>query len=369
MRVLSQLLCLLLVLPALAGCAKAPAASAGAEVEPSAEPRVVYTSSGSIGLASVRPNDRGRHVLIAERAQSGGKVQLRWLDLVSGNADTPISAPAGPGWVGGLDVSATGAVAVVDVRDGAGVEQSAVWALAPNGSWHQATDYDGKMRLIPRWSPDSRYLTYYRYRYGGDRLESAERIVATVPLEGGRAVETVILPNASPSDSAVWSADSRSLYCIRARGDEPWRLERIEWPGLASRTVLEADGIFFLKVAEDAGDIIVGTASLTDVQQHEQAPMTVWRIQPGSAVMRTNLRLQRTPSAAKVSPDGRLLAMIPYNERGLVIGDLQSGTKRSLLATDDLSPSILDWALQGKGLLVEPTEEDSHLWVVPVPTQ
>jgi Tol biopolymer transport system component len=173
--------------------------------------------------------------------------------------------------------------------------QWVAYASADTSLWKRRADGSGSVQLsfppqrieLPRWSPDGKWIAFMGRRDPSDTYQ-----VYLIPAEGGEW--TAVWRDEMPQGAPTWSPDgARLAFGNLLPGDVP-----------SSRVAIH----------------------LVDVKTHEAT------IVPGSTGLWT----------ARWSPDGRWIAALTRDSKGLMVYDLQSGRWRKLATAGSISD--LNWS-------------------------
>jgi dipeptidyl aminopeptidase/acylaminoacyl peptidase len=276
--------------------------------------------------------------------------------------------------------------------------RSAIW-LIDVASGEQAPLVAGPgNHFSPRWSPDGSRLAY---------ISTAEGAAAQLYvrwLDGGESVRITGLPNA-PS-SVAWSPDGRQLaYAMLVPqeatplGRPPARPEGAQWaeplqqieslmyradgqgfirPGFRHLFVVPADGgaprqLTFGDFHHDGpiawgrdGRSIYLTANRSPDWEREVENSDVYAVDVGSAALRRLTDRAGPDGSPAVSPDGRSIAYLGYDDRGyaytqtkLYVMDSDGSNRRLLTAGLDRDVGSPAWAADGRSIYVSYEESGS----------
>lgn len=327
-------------------------------------PKVIYESSRGIYQMACQIGSGQRFFLLAECADERAhdampRSRLLRLDLATGRtevlarsapgpkSDMPIYSYAPDGRVAAQEVTSSGPNGLV----------TAITTLEPGRPWRRIRKPDDRTCcMYPQWSPDGKALLYYRLRYAkpGDLIGDAI-MVATVPPGGGEISETELAKDPSLKESVAWSADGGMVYHQTVVGSE-FQLISIEWPSRTQAVVFRSFSMHLAGVAEGTGEVVWLSWS-----PDQPTVFSVWRMAPGRKPEATRASLTHAVREAKVSPDGRHLAVVPA-EGGVVVYDLSDGSKRSIPALSGKVPLGLHWALGGGALVALQGEAENSPW-------
>ncbi|URD61275.1 S9 family peptidase [Sphingomonas sp. KRR8] len=249
----------------------------------------------------------------------------------------------------------------------------------------------------PRWSPDGKRLAYVSAVEGG----SPQLFVRW--MDRGDSVRVTGLPD-SPSDIA-WSPDGRRIaYVMRVPGDEPKlgsappKPEGAQWANplqVIDKVTYRADGAGYLQAGFDHIFLVDADGGaprrLTSGSFDHEGPLS-WTPDGRTILFSANLkpdweinavdsevyslpvdggapvaltRRNGPDQSPRVSPDGRLIAFIGYDDRGkgyeqnhLYVMNRDGSGVRELAPGLDRSVDRLDWA--GNSLVVGYEEGGSY---------
>jgi hypothetical protein len=377
MRAWPRLLCLLLVFPTLAGCGKAPAASAGADKRLPTGPHVVYISKGTLLAVTVQPGQQQRYVLVGENVPAdashrpperdhiyaGGEAKLRFvrLDLKTGQATTVKEfgppAPVPMLFDRQIAYARDGRIAYCEGID----KPFVVHIVDPDGSTRSITmpeDVDALIR--PVWHPDSSHLLFFKWFLSASPPPPGrqEPVLATVPARGS-ITERTLPANAISSQDTTWSADGQSIYSSAVLSEAQVQLWRTAYPSLAYEalatyslgSIWQHASLPTFMAAEESGTL----AWLTyRGGSGAEGGFDVWRLAPGGKPSRTRLVLEARPRRMALSPDGESLAFV-QGDGTLAVARLSTGVPEVVtkISLGKDSYPFLSWALGGNALLVE----------------
>jgi hypothetical protein len=369
MRAWPQLLCLLLVLPTLAGCGKAPAESAAPRAAkarqgppqtlPAAKP--IYTAGGSVGAGwfgavAVQPGGGQRSLVLVEwvaskKDPSSGSYRLLRFDLVSRKLQRLADLGEGELDSGAVACAANGRIAMREERRWGYDEDCRIKEREPDGQWRAVTDWTNDLETPEGWSPDSSALLMRRLR----QQEGWPLVYAVASSSGPRAPFTEMPLSPRPLQQAVWSADSSRLFASALRSGPGLTVDlvSIAWPSRKAQSLLTTS-MAELMVAEESGTLVA--CAMGADQQYQ-----VWRVDPGAAPVLTPASPPSVPVAAAVSPDGEALAVVlgqwtrqdrpATSEGGLAVFDLATGAERLVPDTVGKNINVAHWVLGGHALI------------------
>lgn len=267
---------------------------------------------------------------------------------------------------------------------------SAIW-LVDVGTGAERPLVAGKgAHMNPRWSPDGKRLAYVSTAEGG-----APQLFVRW-MDGGEAARVTGLPD-SPS-SIAWSPDGRRLAYVMAVPDEgpklgksPDKPEGAEWAKpleVIDKVTYRQDGGGYVKPGFDQlfmvdalggaprqmtfgayhhngpldwtpdGRQILFSANRNDEWQLQAQESEIYALDVSSGALRA-LTDRRGPDAAPaVSPDGRRIAYLGFDDRGkgyeqakLYVMELNGGGSREIAASLDRGIDQIEWSNDGRSLI------------------
>ena len=276
--------------------------------------------------------------------------------------------------------------------------RSAIW-LIDTASGEQAPLVAGPgSHFSPRWSPDGSRIAYISTAEGG----AAQLYVRW--LDSGESVRITGLPNA-PS-SIAWSPDGRQLAYVmlvpqeRSRlGSTPSRPEGAQWaeplqqitsvqyradgegfvrPGFRHLFVVPADGgaprqLTFGDFHHDGpidwsgdGRFVYLSSNRSPDWEREPETSDIYAVDVAAATLRRLTDRAGPDGAPVVSPDGRRIAYLGYDDRGyaytqtrLYVMDRDGSNRRALTGGLDRDVGSPVWAADGRSVYVSYDESGS----------
>jgi dipeptidyl aminopeptidase/acylaminoacyl peptidase len=268
--------------------------------------------------------------------------------------------------------------------------RSNLWMVEADGGNHRPITTGDANDSQPRFSPDGRRIAYVSSREGGSQiwvhwLESGQsgRITRlgeapsnlTWSPDGTRLAFTMRVPlEAKPlatmpraPKGADWGPPVRVIERLYYRADGSGYVE----PGHTHLFVLPADGGTPRQLTAGEfdhggdyawlpdGSAIIVTANRDEDWEYQQRRDNLWRVSVEDGAMTRLSTRKGQESAPRPSPDGRRIAYLGFDDRGLAhqdmrlfVLDLASGESR--LLSDGLDRSIREaqWDERGRGLYV-----------------
>jgi len=364
----------------LLGCAATAQSPSGS---PSPGNGLIYRSRGEINALKVFEADGKDQAFsweyVSGNALSGGDqgvLRLVRLDFASRKAavvwEMPSPRPGDLlGWC--VAVSQDGRRVATIAGDPSGSsDASHVMVSDDSGNWVPVTPLDNHQRFMLRWSPDGNALAYLRLL---DSSSSAA-VALPVPRPAQVATEAVLTPQGSRCTDIAWAPDSQRIYHVAYPPGGEHYLEAVSWPSLKRQRLFAAPDMGRLSVAARTGDVLFLATSQTGPAGSARSDrgQLVWRLSPSGRAEKTPVTLAQTPFLALVSPDGKRLAVVPRVEgeqarvlpygNGLMVYSLADGTSRALRDFQAKPILSVDWALQGRALVV--AERGNSIWLVNV---
>ncbi|MGY6551689.1 MAG: prolyl oligopeptidase family serine peptidase [Erythrobacter sp.] len=269
---------------------------------------------------------------------------------------------------------------------------SAIWLIdTRTGEEVPLAGVDGDA-FAPRWSPDGRRLAFISTTGG-----SAQIWVRW--LESGAAARLTTLPS-SPS-SITWAPDGSALAFtmlvagdgLKLGGPPAQKPEGAKWAEpleIYDLLTYRADGAGYLKSGFEKIFILPASGGaprqLTFGDYHDRGPLDFsrdgqtlyfsanrapdWQINPrtseihavdiASGAVRALTSRAGPDFAPRVSPDGRLIAFLGYDDTArayennrLYVMDTDGSRRRNLVPDWDFSPSAIEWASDGRAVFAQ----------------
>jgi Tol biopolymer transport system component len=250
----------------------------------------------------------------------------------------------GLGSIDGLSVTANGK-RVVFLRDNS-QDQVFIAELDPatrrlSAPYRLTLDENGNLPYA--WTPDSRSVLFISNRNGTWKMfkQPIDQTTAEMVAEG----RSLHIPRLSPDGSEI-------LYMEGYRPDDPSvpvSIMRMSLAGGAPREVLRANGIINLQCARIPSRLCL-------FNTRSESTTTFFAFDPELGKSAEIARMTGTEGGMNwsLSPDGSLLAIIPYGEREDRIRflSLPTGVARDVVVKDWRRLFLVDWSADGAGLLI-----------------
>lgn len=265
-----------------------------------------------------------------------------------------------------------------------------IWLVDLDSGTQQLLDTNGKSAVSPRWSPDGTRLAYIVN-------DSGRSLLMVRRIETGQTVRVADLKGI---DALSWSPDGKSIAFImrtsepRATlGTAPSKPEGAEWapplnvmtdftyrrdnegylaPGYAHAFVVPADGGAVRQLTSgsfdhqgpiawtpDGRNILVNADRSKDWQRFSSSSQ-IYRVSLDDAKMTPLTRRAGPAKAPRISPDGRKIAYLGYDDRmvghqsyRVYIMDRDGANDHPITASLDRSIDDLQWAADGRSLFVQ----------------
>ncbi len=236
-----------------------------------------------------------------------------------------------------------------------------------SGPWTPIMDWDGRHRVVLRWSPDGSALAELFVTYGGKYGRSP--ITAGVMSVGHPpqpVEETVLTPPNHASQDFAWASDGGCIYHVVTSTDGTDSLEAVDWPSLTRRHIVTAARLGHPSVAANTGDVVFLLSNDAESPGDTAPEVEVWRLTDDD-LEKTQVRLKGMPMFAVVSPDGAHLAVSPQGSglawgSGITVYTLADGTLEAVAAAEGKPVDSINWVSGGQALLF--AEYVDKIWLV-----
>ena len=246
--------------------------------------------------------------------------------------------------------------------------------------WIPLIPSDDHERWYLEWSPNADALAYLSMVFDGEGLDSTstDLIVLSVPRPARRTQEISLTPRGGKSIDFAWAPDGRRIYHVVYRPDrDEHYIEVVQWPSLERHTLMTAGALGRVSVARQTGDVVFLRVTPRDTKQPADtdpghAIRAFWRISSAGRLEKTPVELERSPFAAKVSPDGKRLAVIPMTQgdrpelrpygEGLIVYSLEDGSSHEFPRFAQTPIVSVAWVYGGQALVF--VEGEKRVWLV-----
>jgi Tol biopolymer transport system component len=211
-----------------------------AEVVPAAGGRPVVLSTGQRD-PHVDWYADGRGVLIVLR---GATTDIEWERPDGG---LPHVIEHGPSWVYGVDAAPSGDAVAAALG---GTAEGSVWVL--DQRWRRIVRDRGRLDLGPVWSPDGRWIAFWRAKDVHGRIGTGPEQLAVVPADGGRP-RVLATAGTVRGHELVLGWDGPGALLFTARVDGQLRLERVPLAGGPARILGDSRSNFDVPAVFPAG--------------------------------------------------------------------------------------------------------------------